>query len=52
MKEKLILRGIIAILRAIIPALERRAEESPSPIDDVVIGILKAVVAMGRDAEE
>ena len=52
MKEKLILSGIMAILRAVLPALERRAEESPSSIDDVVIGVLKAIIMMGKDLEE
>ena len=51
MKERLVARGIIAVLRAILPALERRAKESPSPIDDIVIGVLKAVIGMGEDVE-
>ena len=52
MKEGLIVRGIIAILRAILPALERRAEETPNPIDDIVIGVLKAIIGMEKEIEE
>ena len=51
MKEGLIIRGIIAILRSIMPALKKRAEETPSPIDDIVIGVLEAVIGMGKDVE-
>ena len=52
MKERLIVKGIIALLRAILPALERRAKESPSPIDDIVIGVLKAIIGMEKEIEE
>ena len=52
MKEGLIVRGIIAILRAILPALEKRAKESPSPIDDIVIGVLKAIIGVEKELKE
>ena len=52
MKKELIAQGIIAILRAILPALERRAKESPSPIDDVVIGILRALTGLDKLREK
>ena len=52
MKEGLIIRGIIAILRAILPALEKRAEETPNPIDDIVIGVLKALIGIEKDLEK
>ena len=52
MKKELIVRGIIAILQAILPALEKRAKESPSPIDDIVIGVLGAIVGMEKEIEE
>ena len=52
MKKGLVARGIIAILRAILPALERRAKESPSPIDDIVIGVLRAIIGMEKEIEE
>ena len=52
MKEGLIVKGIIAILKAILPALERRAKESPSPIDDIVIGVLRALIGIEKDLEK
>ena len=52
MKEGLIVRGIIAILRAILPALEKRAKETPNPIDDIVIGVLKALIGIEKDLEK
>ena len=52
MKERLVARGIIAILRAILPALERRAKESPSPIDDIIVGVLRAIIGMEKEIEE
>lgn len=52
MKEELVVRGIIAILRAILPALERRAEKSPSPIDDIVIGVLRALIGIEEGMKE
>ena len=52
MRERLLVRGIITILRAILPTLERRAKESPSAIDDIVIGILRALIGMEKEIEE
>ena len=52
MKEKIIAKGIIALLKVILPALEKRAKESPSPIDDIVIGIIKIIIGMEKEMEE
>ena len=52
MKERWILKAIIAILRAILPSLEERAKKTPSPVDDIIVRIIRAITEMRVEEEE
>lgn len=53
-KEALVRRGMLALIRVVLGVLERKAKATPNELDDMVVAVLKAVLGMGEacDKEE
>ncbi len=54
MKEALVRKGMLALIRVVLGVLERKAKATPNELDDMVVAVLKAVLGMGEacDKEE